>query len=299
MLSDGLEEFVSIVERGSVTGAAEVLALPRATVSKRLARLEERLGVSLLHRTTRRIALTEPGELLYERGRRIVHAVREAEAAIQRHDDQPRGLLRFSVPPAIPEIIFTQWLVEFMAEYPEVSLDVVISDAQVDLIAEGFDAALLYGPIKDDSLVSRTLAVNKEIAVASPEYLKAYGTPSCVEDLTAHQCIIGYKHGNLPEPHWPLLDGGSVNVVGKLTTNHGGMRLQAALRHVGIATVVERYAEPYLKSGALTQVLPEQVGQIARARLVYPRREFVEPKVRAFVDFMVSRVEATRRTEGD
>lgn len=295
MLRDGLEEFVAVVDRGSVTAAAEALGLPRPTVSKRLARLEERLGVLLLHRTTRRLALTEPGQLLYERARRIVQAVHEAEAAVLRHDDHPRGLLRVSVPSGIPEVTFTHWLVDFMIEYPEVSLDVVGSETQVDLITEGFDVALFSGAIIDDSLVSRTLAINAEIAVASPQYLKAQGTPLSIKELADHNCIIGYKSNNVPDPSWPLLDGGSANVTGKLMTNHTGVRMQAALRHVGIAMVAQRYAKNYLQSGALIHVLPGQVGQVSRARLVYPRREFLEPKVRVFVDFIAARVEAAHK----
>ncbi|MEM6995425.1 MAG: LysR family transcriptional regulator, partial [Myxococcota bacterium] len=142
MVAAGFEEFVSIVNRGSVTGAAEALGLPRPTVSKRLARLEARLGVRLLHRTTRRMKLTEQGELLYDRARRVVHAAHEAEAAVQRLDDVPRGLLRVAVPPRVPEGVFTQWLAAFLDAYPEVSLDVVGTDPHIDLVAEGFDVAL-------------------------------------------------------------------------------------------------------------------------------------------------------------
>ncbi len=295
MIAEGLKEFVAVVDRGSVTGAAAALDLPRPTVSKRLARLEDRLGVLLLHRTTRRMTLTEQGQVLYERGRRIVHAVREAEVAVQRHDDHPRGLLRVAIPPRVPEVTFTGWLVAFMEKYPDVSLDVVGTEAHVDLVAEGFDVALFYGEVEDQSLVSRTLAVNHEIAVASPAYLKAHGTPRSTAELSEHSCIIGHKSGIVPNPRWPLLDGGTVAVSGKLMTNHDGLRLQAALRGEGIALVIEEFALPHLKSGELEHVLSDEVGQEARARLVYPQREFLEAKVRAFVDFIVGRVEARRQ----
>ena len=127
MLAAGFEELVAIVEHGSLTRAAEALGMPRPTMSKRLARLEERLGVRLLHRTTRRMSLTGPGEVLYEKARRVVHAAREAEAAVQRLDDVPRGLLRVAVPAQVPEATFTEWLAEFLVAHPEVSLDVVRS----------------------------------------------------------------------------------------------------------------------------------------------------------------------------
>jgi DNA-binding transcriptional LysR family regulator len=294
VLAAGFEEFVAIVEGGSVTGAAEKLALPRPTVSKRLARLENRLGVRLLHRSTRRMKLTEQGELLYERARRVVHAAREAEAAVLRHDEVPRGLLRVLIPPRVPEAVFTKWLAEFLQTYPEVSLDVVGSDMHVDLVAEGFDVALRYGAIDDESLVSRTLVVNTEIAVASPHYLQARGTPRQAEELADHNCIIGYSGKNLPNPRWPLLSGGWAQVSGTLMTNHPGLRLEAAKRDLGIAIVVDRVARQLIQDGELVQVLPEIIGRRDVARLVYPDREFLDPKVRAFIDFIVARLGAER-----
>lgn len=294
MVAEGFEEFVSIVDHGSVTQAAESLGLPRPTLSKRLARLEERLGVRLLHRTTRRMKLTEQGELLYERARRVVHAAREAEAAVQRVDDVPRGLLRVLVPPRVPETVFTQWLAEFLEAFPEVSLDVVGSDMRLDLVADGFDVALRSGEIRDTSLVSRTLVVNREIAVASPQYLERRGTPTTADALADHDCVVGYSGDNVPNPRWPLLDGGWVNVGGKLMTNHDGLRMEAAKRGVGIAMVIDRSAAELLGRKELVQVLPGIVGRRDDARLVYPDREFLDPKVRAFVDFIVSRVEANR-----
>lgn len=290
MLASGFEEFVSIVDHGSVTGAAKALGLPRPTVSKRLGRLEERLGIRLLHRTTRRMKLTEQGELLYDRARGVVHAARDAEAAVRRLDDVPRGLLRVLIPPRVPESIFTQWLAEFLEAYPEVSLDVVGTDVHVDLVAEGFDVALRYGAIEDTSLVSRTLVVNSEIAVASPRYLRARGTPAAAEELAGHNCIVGYSGNNQPNPRWPLLDGGWTNVSGRLMTNHLGLRLEAAKRDLGIAMVVDRTAKDLLASGELVWVLPEIVGRLDHARLVYRDREFLDPKVRAFIDFIVSRI---------
>jgi DNA-binding transcriptional LysR family regulator len=294
MSGAGFEEFVAIVDRGSVSAAAKSLGLPRPTLSKRLARLEERLGVRLLHRTTRRMKLTEQGELLYQRARGVVHAAREAEAAVQRLDEVPRGLLRVLVPPRVPEAIFTQWLTEFLEAYPEVSLDVVGSEEHVDLVAEGFDVAMRNGPIDDTSLVSRILVTNAEILVASPHYLQVHGEPASAEDLANHNCIVGYKGSNVPEHRWPLLNGGWMHVSGTLMTNHTGLRMEAAKRHLGIAIVVDRIASSMLASGELVQVLPDVVGRRDDARLVYPDREFLDPKVRAFIDFIVSRVEARR-----
>jgi len=290
MIAAGFEEFVATVDEGSLTRAAEALGVPRPTVSKRLARLEERLGVRLLHRTTRRMKLTEHGELLYERARRVVQAAREAEAAVQRLDGTPRGLLRVLVPTRIPEDVFVGWLAEFMEAHPEVDLDVVATEQHVDLVAEGFDVAMRYGPIEDTSLVSRTLVVNAQIAVASPRYLAEHGTPETPADLAEHNCLVGYGGGRSPERSWPLLAGGTTPVGGRLTSNHLGLHLESARRHLGIALVVDRSIAHLLDRGELVQVLPDVVGRTDRARLVYPDRAFIEPKVRAFIDFVVTRV---------
>lgn len=295
MVAAGFEEFVAVVDSGSVTAAARVLGVPRPTVSKRLARLEERLGVRLLHRTTRRITLTEHGELLYERARRVVHAAHEAEAAVRRLDDEPRGLLRVLIPPRVPEGVFTRWLAEFLQKYPEVSLDVVATDLHVDLVGEGFDVALRHGAIADTSLISRTLATNTEIAVASPRYLDTFGYPTTIEHLAEHNCIIGYTGSNVPNPRWPLLDGGWTAVSGTLVTNHVGLRVEAARCDIGIAIVVDRIAAQALAEGELIHVLPNLVGRLDRACLVYPEREFLDPKVRAFVEFIAACVDEAHR----
>ncbi len=292
MLAAGFEEFVAIVDHGSLTAAARALALPRPTLSKRLAKLETRLGVRLLHRTTRRLTLTEQGAKLYERARHVVDAVRVAEAEVQRIDDIPRGLLRVLVPARVPAPTFMQWLVEFLEAYPEVHLDVVGLDAHIDLVEEGFDVALRNGEIGNTSLVSRTLVVNAEIAVASPTYLAARGTPTTLEDLRAHDCIVGYAGDTVPTPHWPRLEGGTVPVTGTLRTNQADLALEAARRGHGLALVVDRTAQPYLDAGELVWVLRDLIGRRDAARLLYPDRAFMAPKVRAFIDFIAARVDA-------
>ena len=295
MLAEGFEEFVEIVTGGSVTAAAGSLGVPRPTVSKRLARLEERLGVRLLHRTTRRMKLTKEGALFFERARRIVAAAREAEAEIQRVDEVPRGLLRMLIPPRVPEQVFTRWLAEFMEAFPEVRLDVVATDLHVDLVAEGFDVALWVGEVEDTSLISRTLVTNTEVAVASPRYLKRHGVPTTAAELADHNCVIGYKGGHVPDQRWPLVHGGWTHVGGDLMTNHDGLSVEAAKRDLGIALVIDRLVHELLDSGELVWVLPNIIGRENRARLVYPEREFLDPKVRAFVDFIASRVEGRHR----
>lgn len=293
-VAEDFEEFVTIVDAGSLTAAAERLGLPRATLSRRLARLEQRLGVRLLHRTTRRMALTAPGEELYGRARRVVEAAQEAEEAVRRLDGVPRGRLRVSLPDQMPPALLAGWLDGFLEACPEVTLEVVASAVHVDLVGEGFDVALRVGDVDDASLVVRTLGNDLRIAVASPAYLARRGTPETPADLADHDCLVGYRSGTVLRREWPLTGGGSVPVSGTLATNNMALRLEAARRGRGIALVVERLAHRELVSGELVHILPGEVGRRERLSLTYPDRAFLDPKVRAFVDYLSARIAEVR-----
>ena len=293
--AEGFEEFVAIVDGGSITAAAEELGLPRPTLSRRLARLEERLGVRLVHRTTRRLSVTPAGERLYATARAVILAARDAEAEVRRLDDVPRGLLRVSIPPAVPEPLFSTLVTDYLSMYPEVSIEVVATSEYVDLVADGFDVAIRGGFSADSSLIARTLANSRQLAVASPGYLARRGTPSCSSDLAEHECLVGFRDGKLPEQSWPLLSGGSVRVSGRYRTNKLQSRLEAALNGHGIALVIETMVDVHIAEGRLVHVLPGIVGEAARIAVLYADRAFVDPKVRTFVDHVATRLKRARR----
>lgn len=238
--------------------------------------------------------LTPQGEVLYATARNVIHAAREAEAAVQRLDGIPRGLLRVSIPTGMPEARFATWLAEFLHAYPEVSLEVVASAVHVDLVADGFDLALRAGEIEDPSLVVRVLANDTRVAVASQDYLARRGVPSNPDALSGHNCLVGYKAGSTPELRWPLRDGGWVPVSGTLVTNQMGLRLESAKRNLGIALVVDRLAAGHVAKGELVVVLPGVLGRSERLSMVYPDRTFLHAKVRAFVDFIAARIHEVR-----
>ncbi len=277
------------VDAGTITRAAAQLGLSRPTLSRRLARLEERLGVRLIHRTTRRMALTAQGETLYAKARWVVAAASGAEAEVRRLDGVPRGLLRVSVP-NMPEAVVAEWLAGFLEAYPQVELELVVSIDDVDIVAQGFDAALRVSPVEDPSWVVRSIVRYHSVAVASPTYLAARGVPRCLEDLSDHDCIVGYR-GGAPVRHWPLRDGGRVAVSGRIKTNHMGLHLHSARQHLGIALVGERVLREDLAAGTLVAILPDVVGRQERFSLVYPDRSFLDPKVRAFADWFTSRIQ--------
>lgn len=294
-IGQDFEEFVAVVEHGTMTAAAAHLGLPRPTLSRRLDRLEARLGVRLLHRSTRRLTLTREGQSLAERATPLVRQAREAEAEVRRMDGQPRGLLRISVPAQMPATVFSGWLEEFLGRYPEVQIEVLATSEHVDLRAEGFDVAMRAGPVSDPSLVVRTLVHNDLIAVAAPAYLARRGAPATPADLAQHDCILGFGPARHALRHWPLRDGGALGVSGRLMANQMGLRLAAAKRGLGIALVFDRVAAEDLASGALCTVLPEVIGRQERVCLAYPHRQFLDPKVRAFVDLVAERVDEAHR----
>lgn len=287
--SEGFEDFVAVVENGSVAAAARRLGIPRPTLSKRLTRLEENLGVRLVHRSTRRLVLTEAGQKLFLRARRIVAEARAAREEVARLDDTPRGLLRVSVPHGRSMAWLDVLVLEFLTRYPEVSLEIVATSRHVDLVAEGVDVALRGGVVADESLIGRTLTRTDSAPVASPAYLARHGVPTTPEDLDVHECLLGFASGESPERSWPLRGGGSVKVQGRLATNDLGTRQALAVAGQGITLLPLRFAADDLDSGRLVPVLEGQIGIEGAITAVWVERDFVDAKVRAFVDLVVDR----------
>lgn len=285
-----LQAFLGVADAGSVTAAAAELGLPRATVSRRLARLEERLGVKLISRTTRQLRLTDAGEELHPHARSIVMAVGAAARAVSRDDGRPRGLLRVSVPP-LSSRSFREVLLRFVERYPEVDLEVIVSTRHEDLIASNIDVAVRAGQRLDPGLVARTLQRSEVVAVASPAYLARAGAPATPAALGRHACLVGFARGERPATHWPLRDGGQVRVTGRLVCNSLELLLEAACDGLGIALVPLLVARGLLERGALVRVLPEALGASTVVALVYPDKRLLRPAVRAFVDFTLAELE--------
>ncbi len=279
--------FAKAVEAKSLSRAAAELGVPRATLSRRLARLEERLGVRLLRRTTRSLALTDAGEAFHRHARIALDAVAQAEQSVRSAGDVVRGPLRVSVPPMV-DPSFHAMLCDFAVRYPAVSLQVSFTTALVDLQRDGYDVALRASASLSPGLVARTLARTEAIAVASPAYLAGAGTPRTRRDLPHHRCLLGFARGELPETHWPLEGGGRLRVEGSFFSNDLALLCDAALRGLGIALLPRLLVHRHLKSGELVHVLAGVIRGEARISIVYPERELVPPQVRAFIDAVVA-----------
>lgn len=292
--------FARAVESASLSAAARSLGVPRATIGRRLARLEERLGARLLRRTTRSLALTDAGEAFYRHARIVLDAVAQAESSVRHGDGRIRGTLRVATPP-IGDPSFHAMVAEFARAHPEVRMLVNASSRHVDLLREGYDLALRAGILSEPGLVARTLVRDALVAVASPAYLKSSGTPRSARALRQHRCLTGFLRGEVPRTHWPRRGGGKVPIESHFVSNDPVMLEAAARNGLGIALVPLLLVRPALERGELVQVLPDLIGEEARVALVYPQKELLPPQVRAFIDAVVAwspgRLTGTRAPE--
>jgi DNA-binding transcriptional LysR family regulator len=281
--------FVRVVENGSFTDAAEELQLSRAAVSKCVSRLEERLGARLLNRTTRRLSLTEAGAALFEAGRAAIVQIEDAELMVSKLQDEPRGRLKVSVPVSFGMLHIAPALAEFLAQYPHIAVDMKFDDRIVDLVAEGYDAAVRISNLSDSSLVARKLAPERMVVCASPSYLAAHPAIETPEDLASHNCIL---YSYLPAI-WRFTgqDGEeiAVPVGGNLRVNNGIAEREAAIKGVGVVLLPTFYVGDAIRDGRLKTLLGEyQAGELG-IYAVYPQRKHLPPKVRAFIEFLERR----------
>ncbi|MEX0922171.1 MAG: LysR family transcriptional regulator [Rhodovibrionaceae bacterium] len=284
--------FARVVDCGGFTAAAEELDLSKSAVSKQIARLEDRLGTRLLNRTTRTLSLTEAGTAFYERCLDVVAAAQAAEATVQHLAEAPRGELRINAPMSFGQSHIAPALPDFLARYPELTVDLVLNDRLVDLVEEGFDVGVRIGPLDDSSLVARRLAPARRVLCAAPAYLARAGTPARPEDLRSHDCIA-YSY-QLSGRQWrfrhPELGERRVKVSGRLKGNNGDALVAAAAGGLGVVLSPTFIVTEELRSGALRVLLPDwQVYPRIDVNAVFPASRNLSLKVRVFVDFLAAR----------
>lgn len=283
-----LASFIRVVDSRSLTRAAAELQLPRATVSRRLTRLEEKLGVRLLRRTTRSIALTDAGARFVSHARSALEAVSLAENAIRLEPGgAPKGPVRVSVPHGLGRE-FHHFIADFAARHPDVQVQVLVTSDLVDLVKDNFDVALRASSVDTPGVVTRRVAHDLRVAVASPAWLKANGTPRTRADLRRHRCLVNFTADRLPASAWPTLDGGRVHVNGAFVSNDLSLLRAAALEGLGIALMPVVLVRDDLEAGRLVRVLPNVVGADARVLVAWPDREFTPPGAKAFLDEMLA-----------
>lgn len=279
--------FAAVVDAGSFGAAAERLGISKSAVSKQLARLEERLNARLLNRTTRQISLTEAGETYYAFCARILAEADAAEEAVTSLQGAPRGRLRVNAPMSFGTMHLAPAVAAFACRYPEISVDIDLNDAVVDLVESGHDVAVRITQLQDSSLVVRRLCTARGVVVASPDYLQKNGTPAHPRDLRNHRCLV-YTYSPHPgiwqfqTPEGPL----TVPVDGPIRSNNGEVLREAAVAGVGILRDPTFISFQAIRMKKLVPILTGFETSGIGIHAVYPHRRHLSPKVRVFIDFL-------------
>ncbi|MEO5794952.1 MAG: LysR family transcriptional regulator [Rhodoferax sp.] len=282
-----MQTFCAVVDAGSFVKAAEALGLSKAAASRYVGELEARLGIRLLQRTTRRLSLTEEGQVFYARSKELLAGVDEAEAEITSRSGAASGLLRINAPVTFGNLHLAPLWGVFRSQQPLVALDITLSDRVVDLVEEGYDVAIRIATLPSSTLVSKRLASTRMLVCASPQYLAAHGTPQHPADLADH-AVIAYSYwASKDEWHFDGPAGQvSVRTHACMHTNSGDTCRAAALAHQGVILQPSFLVGTDLAAGTLVELLPGYQAMEMGIYAVYPTRKHVAPKVRALVDFL-------------
>lgn len=278
--------FSKIVELESLTLAGREMGLSPASASKRLTRLESALGARLITRTTRHVRPTEDGETFYQRAKAILSDVEAAEVAVSNATQEPRGHMRVSMPAGFGRAHVLPLLVDFAVKYPQVEIDVLMTDRVQDLVTEGVDVCVRVAELKDSSLVARKLAENRRLVCASPAYLKAHGRPKTPKDLQDHNCLV--LHG---QETWRLQgeDGAhTIRVTGSISSNNSEVLKNAAMAGVGVTLKSIWDVGAQIKTGELVPLLEDyKISHGVAIYAVYPSARHLTARSRALLDFLI------------
>jgi DNA-binding transcriptional LysR family regulator len=286
MQLDDMRIFVAAVDAHNFTAAAKRLSLSKQFVSRRVMALEEALGVPLLVRNTRKLAVTELGQEFYERAKRILGEVEEAEQAMSLRRAGPRGLLKVSAPMSFGMMHLSPLVADFLREHGDVRFDMELSDRTVDVVGEGFDMAVRIGVLPDSTLIAQKLVDVSLVACCSPGYLRRRGAPATPADLARHSCLL-YGHGGVVT--WDFAVEGALKgfeVHGPLRANNGDLIRDAAVAGLGIVRLPDFIVADALRSGQLVTVLDAFLPSPTGVYAVYPQHRQSSLTIRAFVDFL-------------
>jgi DNA-binding transcriptional LysR family regulator len=280
---EGVTEFVAVAETNSFTSAASKLKTSVAQISRRVSALEQRLAVKLLHRTTRKVSLTEAGQLYYQQCKHLLEGLELAELAVTQMQAEPRGVLRVTAPVTYGEMNLAPLLNQFLEKHPQVTLDLILTNQRLDLIEQGVDLAIRLGRLQDSSLIVRRLSSRQMHVCASPKYLERFGEPHTLSELGRHQCLVGsvdywhFKEQNREK---------SLRVAGRIKCNSGFALVDAAKRGLGLVQLPDYYVQEALDSGELIEVLSDYRDDREGIWALYPPSHNLSPKVRLLIDFL-------------
>ncbi|WP_422041607.1 LysR family transcriptional regulator [Roseibium sp.] len=280
--------FIQVVDSNGFSAAAREMGRSKALVSKYVGELEDELGVRLLNRTTRQVSLTEVGEAYYKEAAEILQRIDDLQASVQSSHQEVRGRLRVSAPRSMGDDMLNKPMMQFLAQYPDIRLDLRLEDRFVDLVEEGFDVAIRVTQLEDSSLIARKIAPFRTVVCATAAVVKTHGAPGVPADLTTRPCIIdtNYRY----KQNWAFQSDGerlSVTVNGPLEVNSATAAREAALADLGFLRTPLFFVAKDVRDGDLVVVLEEYEEPQRGIYAVYPHRRHLSAKVRAFVDFLV------------
>lgn len=283
MLWQGVLEFVTVAQFGSFTQAAKQLGISTAHVSRQISLLEARLNTKLLYRTTRRVGLSEEGELYFKLCRQAITGLEEAEHAISHLQSTPKGHIKLTAPVAYGEQYIMPLVIDFMGQYPDIEVTTVLSNQTLDLVAGGFDLAIRLGKLVDSSMMAKRLTSRTQYVCASKQYLDKHGTPTTLSELKKHNCLVGNSE------YWRFHINGqerSVKVSGSLVCNSGYALKDAALKGIGLVKLPDYYIANEIDNGSLVTVLSQFQEAQEGIWALYPHNRHLSPKVRLLVDHL-------------
>ncbi len=287
-----LARFVQVVQAGSFAKAARRLSIPPTTLSRQVAQLEDALQARLLQRSTRKLSLTDAGRTLFDRSAAQIEAIKQAADQLSGDRKDPHGSIRVAASANFFDFFAMEWVADFLARYPGVRVEFVLSDTMADFVGEGIDVAFRgSAELPDSSLVARKLATGSLVLAASPGYLTTHGTPRTLDELATHDCIRAVNAGG-PTP-WRLVgpDGPTqMAVTGRFSANTGQAQKKAAIQGLGICLLPRNAIDESLRLGELVEVLPGLASSVGNLYVVYPSRRHVPRAVSAFVDMTVQRL---------
>lgn len=287
---EGISEFVAVAETQSFTGAANKLRMSTAQVSRQISALEDRLSVKLFYRTTRKVTITEAGEIYYNHCRHVLDGLLEAERAISDLNQTPRGQLKLTAPVTFGEHWVAPLINDFKAQYPDIHIHLTLSNQVFDLVTEGYDLAIRLGQLDDSSMIAKRLASRTLILCAAPAYLATHGTPHSLSELKQHNCLQGtldvWRFQNNGKPQ-------SIRVNGTLHCNSGWALADAAVKGIGIAQLPDYYLAPHLRTGRLVSILDQHRIADDGIWAIYPQNRHLSSKIRLLIDFLTNRLKET------
>ena len=282
---DGISEFVYVAEYESFTKAAKKIGISTAQVSRQVSALEQRLNIKLLYRTTRKVSLTEEGNVFYQHCRGVLDGLDAAEQAVTHLQSKPQGMIKLTAPVTYGERQLIPLVNDFMVQYDEIEVTALLSNQQLDLVEDSYDLAIRIGKLRDSTMMAKKLSSRTNFVCASPSYIEKYGIPHSLTELGQHNCLLGTLD------YWHFKESGkekNIRVAGRVRYNSGYSLVDAAIKGLGIVQLPDYYVQKHLESGELVSLLDNFREPEEGIWAVYTHNRHLSPKIRLLLDYLAA-----------